>query len=83
MITIKRQEVISLDVQVGDILQMKKSHPCGEYNFLVLRVGMDFKIKCVKCGRQVMLPRAKVEKNIKKIIRGEPFGAIYLLKSIL
>ena len=70
MITIKRQEVISLDVQVGDILQMKKSHPCGEYNFLVLRVGMDFKIKCVKCGRQVMLPRAKVEKNFNKIIRG-------------
>ena len=66
----ERQEVIFLDVQVGDILQMKKSHPCGEYNFLVLRVGMDFKIKCVKCGRQVMLPRAKVEKNIKKIIRG-------------
>ena len=59
-----------MDVQVGDILQMKKSHPCGEYNFLVLRVGIDFKIKCVKCGRQVMLPRAKVEKNIKKIIRG-------------
>lgn len=58
-----------MDVQIGDVLQMKKAHPCGGTKFLVLRVGMDFKIKCVKCGRQVMLPRGKVEKNIKKITR--------------
>lgn len=58
-----------MDVQVGDILQMKKPHPCGGTEFLVLRVGMDFKIKCTNCGRQVMLPRAKVEKNIKAIRR--------------
>ncbi len=58
-----------MDVQVGDVLQMKKTHPCGGSEFLVLRVGMDFKIKCRKCGRQVMLPRAKVEKNIKNILR--------------
>lgn len=58
-----------MDVQVGDILHMKKKHPCGGADFLVLRVGMDFKIKCITCGRQMMLPRAKVEKNIKKIMR--------------
>ena len=58
-----------MDVQVGDVLQTKKTHPCGGSEFLVLRVGMDFKIKCRKCGRQVMLPRAKVEKNIKNILR--------------
>lgn len=58
-----------MDVQVGDLLQMKKSHPCGGAEFLVLRVGMDFKIKCTQCGRQMMLPRAKVEKNIKNIQR--------------
>lgn len=58
-----------MDVQIGDVLQMKKAHPCGGTEFLVLRVGMDFKIKCVKCGRQIMLPRGKVEKNIKKITR--------------
>lgn len=58
-----------MDVQIGDVLQMKKAHPCGGTEFLVLRVGMDFKIKCVKCGRQVMLPRGKAEKNIKKITR--------------
>ena len=57
-----------MDVQVGNILLMKKPHPCGENRFLVLRVGMDFKIRCTGCGHEVMLPRAKVEKNIKKII---------------
>lgn len=58
-----------MDIQVGDILWMKKQHPCGEKQFAVLRTGMDIKIRCLKCGREVMLPRIKVEKNIKKIIR--------------
>ena len=58
-----------MDVKVGDLLKMKKEHPCGGSEFLVLRVGMDFKIKCTQCGRQMMLPRAKVEKNIKLIER--------------
>lgn len=60
-----------MDVRVGDILEMKKPHPCGEKRFLVLRIGMDFKIECCKCGHQIMLPRSKAEKNIKKIIREE------------
>lgn len=60
-----------MDVRVGDILEMKKPHPCGNKTFTVQRVGMDFKIECVGCGRQVMVPRVKVEKNIKKIIRKE------------
>lgn len=58
-----------MDVQVGDKLQMKKNHPCGSREFLVLRVGMDFKLRCVGCGREVMAPRRRIEKNIKKIIR--------------
>ena len=58
-----------MDVRVGDTLQMKKKHPCGSLEFSVLRVGMDYKIRCVGCGREVMLPRVAVEKNIKKIIR--------------
>ena len=58
-----------MDVRVGDILEMKKQHPCGNKRFRVLRVGMDFKIKCEKCGHEIMLPRVKAEKNIKKIIR--------------
>lgn len=58
-------------VQVGDILRMKKTHPCGCNEFLVLRSGMDFRIKCRKCGREVLVPRAKIEKNIKKIFPRE------------
>ncbi len=57
-----------MDVKVGDKLVMKKQHPCGAKQFTVLRVGMDFKIKCDGCGREVMVPRVKVEKNIKSII---------------
>ncbi len=59
-----------MDIMLNDILVMKKQHPCGENKFLVLRIGMDFKIKCEGCGHEVMLPRVKVEKNIKKVIRG-------------
>ncbi len=58
-----------MDVHVGDILEMKKPHPCGCKEFLLLRVGMDFKIKCLSCGHEIMLPRSKAEKNIKKIIK--------------
>ena len=61
-----------MDVQVGDRLQMKKNHPCGSREFLVLRAGMDFKIRCRGCGREVMLPRLKCEKNIKRIERQTP-----------
>lgn len=60
-----------MDVRVGDVIEMKKAHPCGSKSFSVLRVGMDFKIECMGCGHQVMAPRAKIEKNIKRIIRQE------------
>lgn len=58
-----------MDVRVGDILEMKKQHPCGSNKFVVLRSGMDFRIRCVGCEREVMVSRHKVEKNIRKIIR--------------
>ena len=60
-----------MDVRPGDILQMEKSHPCGSKTFLVLRSGMDFKIRCTGCGHEIMVPRLKCEKNIKKILREE------------
>lgn len=60
-----------MDVRLGDILEMKKPHPCGSKEWLVLRVGMDFRLRCQGCGHEVMLPRSKVEKNIKKILREE------------
>ena len=56
-----------MDVNVGDILLMKKQHPCGGKRFEVLRVGMDFKIRCITCGREVMVPHSRAERNIKKI----------------
>lgn len=54
---------------VGDIVQMRKQHPCGGYEWEVMRIGADFRIKCLGCARQVMLPRPKFEKGVKKIIK--------------
>ena len=59
----------AMDVRLQDILQMKKAHPCGSDRWLVLRTGMDFRLRCCGCGHEVMLPRSKAEKNIRKIIR--------------
>ncbi len=58
-----------MDVKIGDILVMKKKHPCGENRFLVLRSGMDFRLRCLGCAREMLVPRNKIEKNIKTIIR--------------
>lgn len=58
-----------MDIRVGDTLEFKKQHPCGGKLFSVLRVGMDFKLKCQSCGREFILPRAKAEKAAKKVIK--------------
>ncbi len=58
-----------MDIHINDRLLMKKTHPCGNNFFTVLRIGMDFRIRCDKCGREIMLPRVKAEKGIKKIYR--------------
>ncbi len=58
-----------MDIQVKDVLKTKKAHPCGCNEWVVLRVGMDFKMKCQGCSHEIMLPRSKVEKNIKKVLR--------------
>ncbi len=58
-----------MDVRVGDVLEMKKQHPCGSKQFYVLRSGMDFRLRCQGCSREFLIPRSKAEKNIKKIIR--------------
>ena len=60
-----------MDLQLHDILELKKDHPCGSRRWEVLRVGMDIKLKCLGCGHEVMLPRAKAEKGIKKILERE------------
>lgn len=58
-----------MDIQVGDILRLKKSHPCGSREWEVLRIGADFRLKCMGCGHQIMTPRRRTEKNVKEIIR--------------
>ena len=56
---------------VGDVLEMKKQHPCGEKRMRVMRVGSDIRIVCLGCGRDVTVPREKLEKNIKKVLSAE------------
>ena len=56
-------------IQVGDVIKMKKQHPCGTNQWEVIRVGMDFRLKCEGCGRQVMVPRKLVEKNFRGFIK--------------
>lgn len=60
-----------MDIKAGDILTMKKNHPCGANEMYVIRSGMDFRLKCVKCSREFMVPRNKIEKNIKKVKHGD------------
>ncbi len=60
-----------MDIRVGDILTMKKTHPCGGATFSVLRIGMDFRLRCETCGHEMMIPRIKAEKNIRKVEREE------------
>ena len=52
---------------VGDIVKLKKQHPCGSYEWTILRVGADFRLKCQGCGHQIMIPRKLVEKNSREI----------------
>lgn len=57
-----------MNFSVGDIVQMKKNHPCGGNKWEILRTGIDFRIKCLECGHLVMLSRTKFEKGVKKIL---------------
>ncbi|MCI2106317.1 MAG: DUF951 domain-containing protein [Intestinimonas sp.] len=58
-----------MDVRIGDVLELKKTHPCGSRMWTVLRVGMDFRLRCQGCGHELMTPRSKIEKSIRKVIR--------------
>ena len=61
-----------MEYNVGDIVQMRK--PCGSNEWEILRVGMDFRLKCVGCGRLVMLPRPKFVKGVKKVLKSTSDG---------
>ncbi|KJF25611.1 hypothetical protein TZ02_17695 [Clostridium aceticum] len=57
-----------MDLKVGDLVELKKQHPCGSNNFEIVRTGADFRIKCTGCERQLWIPRSNLERRIKKII---------------
>lgn len=63
----KQQRGKIVDISVGDLLVMKKPHPCQSHEMDVLRVGADFRLRCRGCGHVMMVSRAKVEKNIKQV----------------
>lgn len=58
-----------MDIAKNDTLVMKKKHPCGSCEMLVLRSGMDFRLRCKGCGREFMIPRSKAEKNVRQVLR--------------
>lgn len=60
-----------MKLNLGDIVEMKKQHPCGGNQWEIMRTGMDFRIKCLKCGHQVMISRPDFEKKIKKVLYKE------------
>jgi len=58
-----------MDIQVGDIVKLKKQHPCGSHEWEVLRIGADFRVKCMGCAHQIMIPRKTLEKSVKEITK--------------
>ncbi len=61
-----------MQIRPGDIVTMKKKHPCGSADWDVLRSGADFRLRCRGCGHQIMLPRTKLEKQLKALTPGTP-----------
>ncbi len=60
-----------MEFQIGDIVKLKKPHPCGSHEWEILRVGIDFRLKCMGCGHLIMVPRKTVEKNTRGIRTAE------------
>ena len=57
-----------MDLRLHDLVELKKPHPCGGTRWEILRVGMDIKLRCQGCGHELMLPRSKAEKSIRKVL---------------
>ena len=74
-----------MDIQVKDIVTLKKQHPCGSHDWEVLRMGADFRLKCMGCGHQIMIPRTKLgkkRKEIKKALKNREKHAIITSRGI-
>lgn len=63
---------LPLDVRVGDVVQMRKSHPCGGDTWQVVRIGAEIGIRCLTCNRKVMLLRSDFERRVKRIVERTP-----------
>ncbi len=63
-----------MEINVGDVVKMKKAHPCGSYEWEVLRIGADFRLKCLGCDHQIMIARRMMEKNIREIVKNKNEG---------
>ena len=64
---------MTTDVRAGDVVRLRKPHPCGSYEWLVVRVGADIGIKCCRCQRRIMMPRHQFRKRLKAVVsRAEP-----------
>lgn len=60
-----------MDIRLGDVVRLRKQHPCGGYEWKVVRLGADIGIKCRTCDRRLLLPRRKFEKSVKKLVNRE------------
>ncbi len=66
-----------MEIRLGDVVSMRKQHPCGSFEWRVVRLGADIGIRCLKCNRRVLIPRSTFERRIKAFIsRGEPAPAL-------
>lgn len=60
-----------MELKLHDVVELKKEHPCGSHRWEILRVGMDIRLRCVGCGHEVLIPRRKAEKSIRRIVPPE------------
>ena len=57
-----------MDLKVGNVVRLRKQHPCGGFEWEVVRIGADIGLRCLTCGRRILVPRSKIEKRIKKVL---------------
>lgn len=59
---------MSMEIRLGDVVRLKKMHPCGSYEWVVVRLGADIGIRCLSCGRRVLLDRVVFERRVKALV---------------
>lgn len=70
-----------LEFRVGDVVRMRKAHPCGGFEWFVLRIGGDIGVKCQRCGRRLMLPRRELERRTKSLVTRGPEAEVIVTSS--